>query len=698
MSEKGITELFGLLDAYRVEIPRVQRDYAQGRRDRHATTVRTNLLKDMKAAILGGTPLDLSFIYGKAEAGKFIPVDGQQRLTTLFLLFLYVFREDETKTGILRNFTYETRITSREFLKKLIKNRRAALGSEKCPSAEIEDSEWFMPRWMHDPTVQSMLVMLDEIKRVFEDVEDLAERLSGRAEAPVTFQFLDMDDLGMEDGLYIKLNARGKALTDFENFKAQMIARMKQLGLPEAGKFERKLDGEWTDLFWGYYKEGSFDKMYGSFFYVLLMNHMAGIGDGENKTDYGQLDEETWVHTLDYSSLNEEFFDTVFYTLEFLCQNPGREEVNALIFSALPEGRTYTRRILFHAVTAYLSGAEGEDKGSMGGWLRIFKNLALNSGLDNLTRYHNAIKGMNALSGNWDDLVSYFADGNRVAGFNQLQIEEEQQKARIILMDPSFAEKIYKAEQHPYFSGQIRAALSLSRNGDGIYEEERFEHIWEKIAALFDQSKPRYGNLLRRALLTFGDYTLPVSQFKTLCVDDPNETARTPSLKALFSSCGDAAVRLLDTLDVGAGVDVKTQLEQLLALSEVKGDDWRYCFIHYPELFEWMSASHLRLRSLNGKIHMIQNKWANGYNYDLFLSALCAELRRRGIEPEFDGELGTAVEHCLYVEEYTVSYQEKKYTVRNRKNKKVFLSGAENPISETADFLARHTQRLGRGK
>ncbi|POO88516.1 hypothetical protein C1H57_25105, partial [Clostridium sp. 2-1] len=102
MSEKTLDTIFKLLDEYQVEVPIVQRDYAQGRQDTHAKTVRLNLLNDMRAAILEKTsPLDLNFVYGKAEDKKFIPIDGQQRLTTLFLLHLYAFRNDETKTPIL---------------------------------------------------------------------------------------------------------------------------------------------------------------------------------------------------------------------------------------------------------------------------------------------------------------------------------------------------------------------------------------------------------------------------------------------------------------------------------------------------------------------------------------------------------------------------------------------------------------------
>ena len=148
MNEVAINTLFKLLNKYKVEIPKVQRDYAQGRLDDHATMVRSNLLEEIKSAVLEKTPpLDLNFVYGKVENDKFIPLDGQQRLTTLFLLYLYAFREDDSKTDLFRRFTYETRVSSRIFLEKLIENRATVFNADWSPSREIEDSDWFVSAW-----------------------------------------------------------------------------------------------------------------------------------------------------------------------------------------------------------------------------------------------------------------------------------------------------------------------------------------------------------------------------------------------------------------------------------------------------------------------------------------------------------------------------------------------------------------------
>ena len=84
--------LKSLLENYRVVIPLIQRDYAQGRKDKRTTEVRKKLLQDINTALLDTNvgPLDLNFIYGKSINGKFIPLDGQQRLEIMTSVTFWV--------------------------------------------------------------------------------------------------------------------------------------------------------------------------------------------------------------------------------------------------------------------------------------------------------------------------------------------------------------------------------------------------------------------------------------------------------------------------------------------------------------------------------------------------------------------------------------------------------------------------------
>ena len=70
----------------KIAIPLIQRDYAQGRMDGDVNRVRNRFLSALHDAITD-KPITLDFVYGDIdEKGVMTPLDGQQRLTTLFLL------------------------------------------------------------------------------------------------------------------------------------------------------------------------------------------------------------------------------------------------------------------------------------------------------------------------------------------------------------------------------------------------------------------------------------------------------------------------------------------------------------------------------------------------------------------------------------------------------------------------------------
>ena len=75
---------------HEIEIPIIQRDFAQGRRDDETRTIRDRFVDAIVDAITSDRNMGLDFIYGDVKAGVLRPLDGQQRLTTLFLLHWYV--------------------------------------------------------------------------------------------------------------------------------------------------------------------------------------------------------------------------------------------------------------------------------------------------------------------------------------------------------------------------------------------------------------------------------------------------------------------------------------------------------------------------------------------------------------------------------------------------------------------------------
>ena len=194
----------------------------------------------------------LDFVYGGLdETGKMTPLDGQQRLTTLYLLHWYAAKKEgvpDEKCRFLTRFTYETRYSSRDFCKSLV----GFNPSFTIPlSTEIRDQAWFPLDYENDPTIRSMLVMLDAIDERFKDVPDLWDKLKQGA---ISFYFLPIKDMGLTDELYIKMNSRGKPLTLFEHFKAELERNLRLLeekgGPKVADSLMGKIDGPWTDLLW----------------------------------------------------------------------------------------------------------------------------------------------------------------------------------------------------------------------------------------------------------------------------------------------------------------------------------------------------------------------------------------------------------------------------------------------------------------
>ena len=84
-------------DIKRIKIPIIQRDYVQGRKnDEKAREIVEKFLDDLFNRIDKGEKFHLDFIYGYQDGDWFIPIDGQQRLTTLYLLHYY-FSKKENK-------------------------------------------------------------------------------------------------------------------------------------------------------------------------------------------------------------------------------------------------------------------------------------------------------------------------------------------------------------------------------------------------------------------------------------------------------------------------------------------------------------------------------------------------------------------------------------------------------------------------
>ncbi|OMP75083.1 DUF262 domain-containing protein [[Flexibacter] sp. ATCC 35208] len=490
-----------------IQIPMIQRDYAQGRPQEYR--IRKRFLDALFNAVISGDNFELDFIYGAIEEldGKqiLIPLDGQQRLTALFLLYWYISnrelygRDLTNMCDLLSRFSYSTRASAREFCERLCSIR---LSFDVLPSKEIGNSVWYYEVYRLNPTVASMLVVLDEIhERYDEGGRQLFPLLS-----KVTFYILPLKSFSLTDELYIKMNARGKQLSDFENFKADFIKWVQGKangGHPLLAKrvvydgremsyhmaFSLKLDNEWTRLFWNYAKDNDpnigkvVDGGYFRFWNWYLFHHFLGITPSylnslENQKPFWERfvanNQERYTGFDEFAKVfeNSDVVSKIERVLDGLSIH--HSEINELLQPAWPtkqrwhffgENATFSQRIIYYSVTRFLEEIP-YDRVAMQRWLRVVWNLAIDPDVRSYQNMWRVMRLVDKMAVGVEDIYSFLLQPaceeiiKTESSFLKNQLLEEVVKAKFILSNGDWESSLIKAEGHPLFMGNIRFLLS----------------------------------------------------------------------------------------------------------------------------------------------------------------------------------------------------------------------------------------------
>ena len=509
----------------KIIIPIIQRDYAQGRRDPEIARVRSRFLDSLYEAV-ENKPITLDFVYGDIdENGVMTPLDGQQRLTTLFLLHWYAARKagvPDEESAFLSNFGYETRYSARYFCKELTEFKP----SFTIPlSEEIIDQAWFPLDWQKDPTISSMLVMLDAIDEKFKGIDDLWDKLKNGA---ITFYFLPIKDMGLTDELYIKMNSRGKPLTRFEHFKAELERSIRLVDDEMAKRILRKIDRDWTDLLWQYRDSGSGSSddvvtddeflKYFRFICDVICYQGGESPQGKSSDEFDMLTEyfsgdkavvqhnielleayfDCWCHIDGFSNPTEFLQSFMSYTHEdgkIVVDTRNKIDIfeDCLHSYADKSGRLrqfpLNRIVLLYAITCFLRNKDKITDSEFICRLRSINNLIQNSEdevsdridrnrLPAILQQTDAIM----LKGEIDDSIEN--------SFNVNQIAEEKEKKAFLEQQPDQASLVYALEDHQNLKGQI-SIVGL----DYIGYADRFESLFSCKWDLIDC-----------ALMSIGDY------------------------------------------------------------------------------------------------------------------------------------------------------------------------------------------------
>ena len=408
-------------------------------------------------------------------------------------------------------------------------------------SAWLCDQPNYLPTWKHDPTIQGMLVVLDALHRHYQDqpserLHAAWLRLTDPVNPAIRFLLLPVAAQKLDNTLYVKMNSRGRPLTGFENFKADLEALLhKNPALLESDgaavkAFSHKIDTDWADLFWPYrgekhlideecvrylrflfevraWKQGLSVQTSLSDLRALSVLSKALLGNqasaAHDNLDWIARALDVWLTVQSAGFSGPQAIGPLFATLftrdtESIASTPLRI-FNFRDYGDAPVGvdmfhaccRLYGTRpwSLAHTVLLYgvLHGLmQGTPLADMHHRLRILRNLIEASRSE--IRADSTRNNMPALLA---EVETIMAGGllNAVETFNQVQVRNEQAKQALVAAHPALHEPVCQLEDHELLRGGLTVFdLSPAQDPRTIASRARqfltlFKHPYHQVSA-----------------------------------------------------------------------------------------------------------------------------------------------------------------------------------------------------------------------
>ena len=373
--------------------------------------------------------------------------------------------------------------------------------------------------------------MLDDIHVRFNDKPKFFDHLIDPKKPVITFLFLNLKEFKLTDDLYIKMNARGKPLTKFENFKAkfeQHIGKLswdknewRKLKFDDVEKvvspkdyFSHKIDTDWANLFWQYRnlngKDNSFDDELMNFIRIIFANECACKSKDEKDSNLEFLigtqvarKRKDYTDKLSYhlyeklQILNNDAILHLINSLDALSN--GDKEIHnhlsvqfyfdeqVIFIGALKHELTLPQRVQFHAYIKYLIQNK-RNKDGFDQWMRIIHNLVENRPIDGAEEVSSAIKSIEKLIPFSNNILDFLQNAeSSIDFFYARQIQEERIKAHLINRSSEWKSEVESIEKNTYFKGQICFLLEFSEILDYY---EKYQHCdWDSEADQYYLSK-----------------------------------------------------------------------------------------------------------------------------------------------------------------------------------------------------------------
>ena len=429
------------------------------------------------------------------------------------------------------------------------------------------------------------------------------------------------------------MNARGKPLSEFENFKAEFE---KKLSHEINAEFERKLfqeikaklDNQWLDLFWGLKdsdKENiglsSVDKRYMAFFKGVASNFtVLNIKDTKGAKDF-DFDEFDTLDTLEFFSSNKNNATNVIKILNELCEVSNYELLKN--FTDTSKDITYETRANFFALSMFLIkfGAQKLDGNFYKEYERITTNIAKDFNIDSILKLRQVFEFINEICETCknEDIYKLLEgfDDKQPENFKTIEFYKWQEKKKLKLMqsDKRWIDAISEAEKHRYLSSNLTFLIDFAEN-----DVERFKEYYKKFYEIFKEDKENF--FFQRALLAKGDYLVERGygyggEYFSFCNFNNNPRDKDDNWRSLFFNKEKS--QILKEL-----LEDERKLEKII--DDFNRTDWRYYFIKYPQILAYCKFFFIQR---NGEmLRVLTKSLSSSYQAEYYSYALCIKLRK----------------------------------------------------------------------
>lgn len=557
-----------LLERYNLIVPEIQREYVWGKNEysivdffikdmkngyqSHSLTSSKEILDSLRelglnevaiaAAIAAQSNnekgINIGFIYSYKpdyytytdDAFDVFLIDGQQRITTMFLFLFYFAIKEKRLPEFIQTFKfnaktdkiafdYRVRNLTHKFLIELLDQIKTIEDLRN-----IKKKSWFLKNYIEDITIKSIVgsdkkndIVIGIFPKLFNEFENDDTLYYDYLLTQIKFWHFKTEETSEGEELYITMNSRGQQLSDNENLRAKLFAT--GIAIREPLYWSEQWE-KWQDFFWKH-------------------------RDRQNNADYGLDEFFRWVtilslfakdkeirkyvrstkNGLDENVLSLEYIQKCFTSLEYLYDdstfslikdnynlyknfslldrkwlaannNAGIEQID--LFRLLP--------VIYFCNLYFEKHSKLPDPLLVFRVLRFFYNLKDNPTISkgSAEQLVPALKIILHLMKNNDDIIDVL---NLTDEFRSILTNEELLKLDIYKNGnrANWEDILWYAESIPSNKGRIYQILNKAKNRDILKSEDfsKFQKLVFSYEHVIKNEHNIWGNLLTTDVYTF---------------------------------------------------------------------------------------------------------------------------------------------------------------------------------------------------